>query len=417
MAGRSKIAFESRFDRTPAEIWRVVSDSNRGNEVTEGLEPYTAEDVLQADGSVIRYARGRMGPFRVEWEEGFGEWVENRYIRQVRRYKTGPLRSLGVEFRLLEDGGGTRVVSEFTATWDSWLGTLLYRLGVLDKVPREVIGTMEAAVAALDTPDTPPWPVSPPKLTNAQQERLARCVGEIEAGPFGHGLAQRLGDYLAAGPVVELKRIRPLALARDWEVPAEAAIELCVASQCAGLLDMRWTILCPRCRGAKSQPANLYELPKGVHCESCNIDFEREFSRNVELVFSPAAWLRELPEGEFCMLGAASTPHVKVQREVEPGGVISERLELRPGSYRLRTVEAGGQCEVGHDGTAFPEVIARGDTVEAGPPAAPGQVTLRNMSDRTLNLVIDRRFPMVDVQDAIRYMESNQQCGKIVINP
>ncbi|MEE8245837.1 MAG: SRPBCC family protein, partial [Alphaproteobacteria bacterium] len=152
MAGRSTIAFESRFDRTPAEVWRVVSNSNRGNEVTVGLEPYTAEDVLQADGSVIRYGRGRMGPFRVEWEEGFGEWVENRYIRQVRRYKTGPMRSLGIEFRLLEDGGGTRVEFDFEATWDSLLGAVLYKLGVLDKLSKEVVRTCESAVAALERP-------------------------------------------------------------------------------------------------------------------------------------------------------------------------------------------------------------------------------------------------------------------------
>ena len=34
-----------------------------------------------------------------------------------------------------------------------------------------------------------------------------------------------------------------------------------------------------------------------------------------------------------------------------------------------------------------------------------------------LSLVIDCHFPMAEVQDAIRYMESNQQIGKIVVNP
>lgn len=31
--------------------------------------------------------------------------------------------------------------------------------------------------------------------------------------------------------------------------------------------------------------------------------------------------------------------------------------------------------------------------------------------------LIDKRFPMADIQDAQRYMESNQQIGKIIINP
>jgi class 3 adenylate cyclase len=255
---------------------------------------------------------------------------------------------------------------------------------------REVVRGIEALVAALERPRVEALS-KPPQLSAGRRQRLESAVGEIEQGPFGHDLARRLGDFLSRAPAVDLRRIRPLVLAREWNVPAEAAIELCVAAQRAGLLAMRWAILCPRCRGAKSEVPSLHELPRGVHCESCNIDYERDFSQNVELVFDAAPWLRELPEGDFCMMGAASTPHVKVQRQVEPGGVVSEPLELPAGSYRLRTVEAGGQWEVDHDGGAFPEVVALGSAVEAGPPAAPGQVTLCNQSDRPLNIVVEER--------------------------
>jgi len=390
MAGRSTLTFESRFDRTPAEIWPVLADTNRLNEAAGTWAPYTVEDRLDADGSVRRHARGRLGPFPVKWEEGFGEWVENRYVRQTRHFKKGPLRSLGVEMRVTEDGGGARVHYDFEITWASPLGAFLVRSGLANKGPRDVVRGIEALVAALERPQAEALS-KPPKLTASQRQRLEAAVGEVEQGPFGHGLARRLADFLSHAPAVDLKRIRPLALAREWGVAAEAAVELCVAAQRAGLLAMRWAILCPRCRGAKSQVTSLYELPRGVHCESCNIDYERDFSRNVELVFDAAPWLRELPEGEFCMMGAASTPHVKVQRQVEPGGVVSEPLQLPAGRYRLRTVEAGGQCEVDCDGVVFPEVIALGGAVEAGPPAEPGQVTLRNRGERPLNIVVEER--------------------------
>lgn len=49
------------------------------------------------------------------------------------------------------------------------------------------------------------------------------------------------------------------------------------------------------------------------------------------------------------------------------------------------------------------------------------QSAIRDISDGLdsgdLSMVIDRRFPLADVQDAVRHMESNQQVGKIVINP
>src|SRR5271166_2565556 len=57
-----------------------------------------------------------------------------------------------------------------------------------------------------------------------------------------------------------------------------------------GVVAMGWDLLCPRCRGAKSRVSRLHELPKGVPCSLCNIDYERNFSRNVEFVEKVAAW-------------------------------------------------------------------------------------------------------------------------------
>ncbi len=50
---------------------------------------------------------------------------------------------------------------------------------------------------------------------------------------------------------------------------------------------MKWDLLCPNCRGPKVSVGLLSELPRGAHCPSCNIDYERDFERNVELSFAP----------------------------------------------------------------------------------------------------------------------------------
>ena len=108
---------------------------------------------------------------------------------------------------------------------------------------------------------------------------------------------------------------------------------------------MGWDLLCPRCRGAKSRVATLHELPEGAHCSSCNIDYQRNFSSNVELTFRPQSWLRPLPEGEFCLLGPGSAPHVKFQAEVAARSSKTYNMTLEPGPYRFRTVEAGGEAD------------------------------------------------------------------------
>ena len=120
------------------------------------------------------------------------------------------------------------------------------------------------------------------------------------------------------------------------------------------------------------------------------------------------------------MMGAASAPHVKVQREVAPGGAITVPLALAAGSYRLRTVEAGGQCDVQHDGAAFPEIVAKGDRIEAGPPAEPGQVTLRNASDRPLSLVLEARAWTMDAltgPQVISMPAFRELCPEQVLRP
>jgi hypothetical protein len=65
------------------------------------------------------------------------------------------------------------------------------------------------------------------------------------------------------------------------------------------MLELRWDLLCPRCRGAKATSASLDRLPTGAHCGTCNIDYGRDFSRNVELTFRPAATIRPIESGEF----------------------------------------------------------------------------------------------------------------------
>src|SRR3546814_15016538 len=72
-----------------------------------------------------------------------------------------------------------------------------------------------------------------------------------------HGLARRLADLVLSGQEVDLWHIRPLKLARDWGVGQRQAIELCLQAVKAGLLDLRWDILCPRCRVAKAWVPSL----------------------------------------------------------------------------------------------------------------------------------------------------------------
>ena len=134
-----------------------------------------------------------------------------------------------------------------------------------------------------------------------------------------------------------------MALAKLWSAPPDHAVELFLAAARIGIVAIGWDLLCPRCRGAKSRVSRLHELPKGAHCSSCNIDYERNFSRNVELTFHPEPWIRPLPDGEMCLLGQGAARHIKFQGEVAAQSARTFDLSLAPGPYRFRTVEAGAR--------------------------------------------------------------------------
>src|SRR3546814_9190634 len=65
--------------------------------------------------------------------------------------------------------------------------------------------------------------------------------------------------------------------------PERAAIEVCLQAVRDDMLESRWDILCPRCRGAQLSATSLDRLPTRAHCESCNIGYDRDFAHNVEL--------------------------------------------------------------------------------------------------------------------------------------
>src|SRR3546814_12074182 len=118
------------------------------------------------------------------------------------------------------------------------------------------------------------------------------------------------------------------------------------------LLESRWDILCPRCRGAQLSATSLDRLPTRAHCESCNIGYDRDFAHNVELSFRPAPGVRPVAEGEFCLFGPMSTPHVAAQLALGPGERRRVPADFADGAGRYRTLEPGGRSGERRVGTA-----------------------------------------------------------------
>ena len=386
------------FDLPPDRLWPVLADTNRFNEAM-GLPAYTLDATLQPNGTVVRRGRGKAAGFALEWEEKPYEWIAGRHFRQSRVFTKGPFRLFGPVFDLEPDGkGGSHVT--YALEWEP-LSLVGRAFGArLAAQAGEAVGkrTLEAVAFARRDEGVDrltPFELPPPELPPGARERAEMAAREIDRSPYGNGLGGRLAEIVLQSMAADLTHLKPKVLAGDLGVLPRTAIEACLAGVKAGLLTMKWGLLCPNCRGAKISVAALSELPRGAHCQSCNIDYDRDFETNVELSFAPAPAVRSVPDGGFCLSGPMATPHVAVQVLLDPGERRDVTVDLPPGSYRLRTLHPGAFVDVDYDSGSFPglHITASGvEVLDATDHAhEPGSVAFVNDAGFELAALIENR--------------------------
>jgi len=382
---------ERHFDKPPEVIWPFVADTARINELV-GSPVYQVDEHADADGRIRRIATAGVGPLKVKWEEGFGEWQENRRIVQTRDFVGGPIRHFQAGAELYPEGSGSRLVFMADIECVGVLGLLAKLSGMIAREGDKRLAAVERLIAESDMPDHIPGGTAREAVKPAARRRLAVLITELDRDPASHGLASKLAAFLLHAPIVALRAIRPLTMARFWHATPDDSVELFLAAQRLGILALGWDLLCPRCRGAKSSVKHLHELPEGAHCSSCNIDYRRDFTRNVELTFHPEPWLRPLPKGELCLLGQGSAPHIKFQAEVMAGTQRKFALTLPPGAYRFRTVEAGAEADtmIGDD-QFIPEITAKGSDIGLTRPGHKNECVIHNDTNRPLFFVVEER--------------------------
>jgi class 3 adenylate cyclase len=383
----------------PAALWPLLADTARFNEAF-GLPKHQIIETPRPDGSVEFRGRLKKGWLRLEWLEVPVNWVTEQWFEHRRDFVGGPFRSLTAALRMTPEGGGCRVDYSLEVAPRGLLGRLLAGKVVKAGLANAARAMSNAEAKALGQRDSV-FDYRPPPVAAPQRRRVESLVERIEASGHGHGLAARLADEILSRQEVDLVRLRPLALARRWQVKARDAVELCLQGTRDGLLTLKWSLLCPRCRVGKLNVGALDELPTGAHCPSCNIDYDRDFARNVELAFEPAPAVRAISQGEYCLFGPMSVAHVKLQLRLAPGESRRLPCRLAPGPYRVRTLEPGPQRDI-EVAEALPHLVATGAAIEAGAPAGADEAWLENRADRTLTLVIEERAWVADALTAER---------------
>jgi adenylate cyclase len=317
------IRFESQreFGFSPELVWRCLSKTDWLNRAL-GLPAVNYQIEPRPEGGSWVTARAKFPFGTLRWHEWPFEWMEPDFYRVRRVFQNGPFTEtrLGMNLRP-ESGGRTQVVAYAELFPRGAVGKFLAR-GVLGpKLKRGMEQVMAQAEEFLrgETRVVFANLAVHPVIDSALSVGLGKLEGSQPAD-----LIKKLETFLREAPDVEMTQIRPFTIARKWHEEPWKVVSLFLYATRCGLLDFRWEVLCPNCRSTRETPANsLSQLKRTSHCDVCQIQFDAEFDKSVELKFAVNRAVRPCEDQTFCLAGPGGKPHVVCQVWLEPG---EERL-------------------------------------------------------------------------------------------
>lgn len=342
-----RIEREVVLKATPSALWPIVSDTDRANrllgqgEVTytpngkDSLARFTAETTI-AFGITLRYQEL---PF---------EWEAPRRL-QVRRIMEGsPLSEYTFGVSLREERDGTHVTLRFLADPRSPLARPLVRL-LAEAFAVNYMRFLARADRFLSRPGIAPTlattaedhPFADPHTPSDEDElerrgaalrRLLRGANESATSQIQ---LERLLAFLRNAPDVDVMKMRPFELAEAWSAPRAEVLSTCLYGVQAGLVELRFAVICPSCMVPSDTVSQLEELGALGHCNQCDLSFDLDLDRAVEVNFRAHPAVRKLAERVFCLGSPARSPHVAEQRHFAVGASEILRAPREPGRYRL----------------------------------------------------------------------------------
>jgi class 3 adenylate cyclase len=335
-----KYLWQWQLKSSVAELWPYVADTHRFNHAS-GLPSMAYTQIPLPEGGSRRIARTTRLGITVEFEDFPFDWVREQEFSVLRIFKRGPIAQIYTKVSLETEGTGTLIKYYVEVTPANLLGLI----GTPQQFGWEMRRNFERVFRQIDDALQHQLPqayiAKPELLSKAAQARLAGLSEQLVTQGYESDWVQRLASFIVNGSELDLARMRPYALADTWQAERRMILEMFLSAAKIGLLNMRWDIMCPLCRGPQIGASSLDQVRKGVHCPTCNIDFESDFSKNVELTFSPHPQIRSVESHTYCMGGPMTTPHILVHQALAPGQKRALRVKLEPGGYRLRTQQPG----------------------------------------------------------------------------
>src|SRR5262249_51887322 len=152
------------------------------------------------------------------WRDLPTEWVTNHSFRHARAFSAGPFKTLVATLRLQPEGQGTRGEYAVEVEPAGLLGHAALLAGFFRSAGQPFTRLANEAAAFASGQREEPFSLAI-DLSQDARSRLQAIAGELERQGLRPDLVQRFVRFIAEGSEIDLARIRPLRLARQWGEP------------------------------------------------------------------------------------------------------------------------------------------------------------------------------------------------------
>ena len=334
---------------SPAALWPFAADTARFN-LDSGLPPVSeVADATDVPPGMRRLQFYMYGFYKWVWDEEPFEWIFPYRFAMVRHYKQGPLTEIRVVQTMTEHPeGGTHLTYEVWATPANLFGDIGVQLQFrLANGPQVIRNTFRRYDEIVQRGGSYYDIEGHARFAPGGRERLWAAKKAIVREESDGVIFDHILRLLEHADDLALQRLRPHQLADLWQLPRRDVLEVFLRATRGGILDLRWELLCPSCRGMSASHTTLSDVHRSAHCDSCDIDYSVNFDRQVEVVFRPNPTVRIIPPKlDFCVGGPQTGPHIIINQVVPAGGRIDVAAPLDGGRYSLTASGLPGELPV-----------------------------------------------------------------------
>lgn len=345
---------EERLVELPlADVWEIVSDSNHFNHYID-LFPVQFGDFKRED-TLYRPATAKaLGLLPIQWKEHPFTWVRHEWFEVERVYEKSPIERALWRVTLREQDEQTvllKISGHFT------YANLLGKIALQKVVIPQLYGMFPYVEEAVkNRKEYLPRPQAKQKIT-IDQPLLTTRQASLLAQFTDRQLIDELIKHIQTSNDEDVVNMRPYRWARERNLPKEQVLHLFLMATKAGLLQQKWSMLCPNCRVPKKQTTLLRDVSSFVHCDLCGIDFSLDFDRSIEMQFDVHEAIRTTSSMVYCINGPMNSQHVLAQFRIPAGETVRLSLPEWRQPYRYRLLQLNDTIEVGEGYESVDSII------------------------------------------------------------